>query len=149
MGPLSPPKSGAVYFDTVAFIYSVEKIEPYDAVLNAFWEAAKAGRIDIISSELVILETLVKPIRERDALMENVYRALLLDSQEVRLLPVSQQVLERAARLRSEIRLRTPDAIHVATALEAGAALFVTNDVEIERVPGLPVALLSSPNAPR
>ena len=76
MGPLTPPSSGAVYLDANAFIYSVEKIEPQSAAIGPIWGAAKAGTIEIVSSEPVFLETLVKPIRERDTLLENFYRVL-------------------------------------------------------------------------
>ena len=56
---------------------------------------------------------------------------------------MSQDVLRRAAQLRATItRLRTPDAVHAATALEVGAALFVTNDYDFRGVPGLPVTVL-------
>jgi predicted nucleic acid-binding protein len=40
-------------------------------------------------------------------------------------------------------RLRTPDAIHAATALELGVALFVTNDFGFRGVPDLPAAVLA------
>ena len=143
MGTLSPPSSGAVYFDANVFIYSVEKIEPQNADLRPIWLAAKAGGIEIVSSELVVLETLVKPFRDRDSLLENVYRSLLFESREVRLLPVSVAILERAARIRAETGLKTPDSIHAATALDARAALFVTNDAQVRRVGALTVAILS------
>jgi len=51
--------------------------------------------------------------------------------------------LEIAADLRATTRLKTPDAIHAATALDAGCALFVTNDPAFRRVPRLNVAVLS------
>ena len=143
MGSLNPPSSGAVYFDTNVFIYSVEKVEPQSSALRPIWLAARAGAIEIVSSELVVLETLVKPFRDRDILLENVYRALLFDSRDVRLLPVSVAILERAARIRAETGLKTPDSIHAATALDVRAALFVTNDAQVRRVGGLSVAILT------
>jgi predicted nucleic acid-binding protein len=52
-------------------------------------------------------------------------------------------VLREAARLRATIAgLRAPDAIHAATALLSGCALFVTNDAGFKRVPGLPLVVL-------
>jgi predicted nucleic acid-binding protein len=51
--------------------------------------------------------------------------------------------LREAARLRATISgLKTPDAIHAATALQHGCALFVSNDVGFRRVPGLSLAIL-------
>src|SRR5262249_29699474 len=70
MGSLSLPGSGQIYLDTNCVIYSVEKIAPYDSLLEPAWQAAELGQIDFVSSELVVLETLVKPIRDKDDFME-------------------------------------------------------------------------------
>jgi len=45
--------------------------------------------------------------------------------------------------LRATTKLKTPDAIHAATALVASCALIVTNDAGFRNLPGLPVAILS------
>ena len=59
------------------------------------------------------------------------------------LLPISRDILHEAARLRANISgLKTPDAIHAATALLHGCTLFVSNDVGFRRVPNLPLVLL-------
>jgi predicted nucleic acid-binding protein len=139
---LTLPKSGSVYVDANSVIYSVEKIEPYCTLLNPMWRAAQAGDFIIVSSELLLLETLVKPLREADAVLEATFRALLLTSNELQLIPITASLLEDAARLRALVGLKTPDAIHAATALAIGCALFITNDRELCRVPGLPVAVL-------
>jgi predicted nucleic acid-binding protein len=51
-------------------------------------------------------------------------------------------VADRAAALRGQYRLRTPDAIQLATALEAGADAFLTNDQQLSRVTEVPVLLI-------
>lgn len=43
-------------------------------------------------------------------------------------MPVDRSILVAAARLRAQLTLRLPDAIHVATALAADCELFVSND---------------------
>ena len=141
MGSLTLPTSGPVYLDANGFIYSVERIEPYRTLLEPMWLSAHASQFEIISSELVILETLVKPLWEGDVILENLFRALLY-AREVRLIPATATLWEQAARLRAATSLRTPDALHAATALAAGSMLFVTNDVGFRQVPGLPVTIL-------
>jgi len=59
-----------------------------------------------------------------------------------RLLPISRPILERALKLRATHRVRTPDAIHAATALIAGCTLFATNDPVFRRVSGLQAVIL-------
>jgi predicted nucleic acid-binding protein len=95
-----------------------------------------------VSSERVILETLVKPFREADAQLESLFRALLR-AREVQLMPATADLWERAARLRATTGLRTPDALHAATSFAAGSTLFITNDAGFRRVSGLPLVLLN------
>ena len=88
------------------------------------------------------METLVKPLREKDTQLESIYRNLLLASNELRLLSADASVLGSAARLRATAGLKTPDAIHAATALLVGSTIFITNDVGFRRAPGLSVTVL-------
>lgn len=142
MGSLTLPLSGIVYVDANSAIYSVEKIEPYNSLLLSMWQGAQAGDFRVVSSELLLLETLVKPLRTADAVLEASFRALLLSSHELRLMPITISILDSAAHVRAATGLKTPDAIHAATALAIGCDLFVTNDRDLTRVPGLAIALL-------
>jgi predicted nucleic acid-binding protein len=142
MGQLRLPASGSVYVDTSAVIYSVEKIDPYWTVLQPLWQAAQQGQFIVLSSELVLLETLVKPLKEADTVLETTFRELLLASKEVQLIPVSLSILEKAAHLRASTGLKSPDAIHAATALSVGSPMFVTNETIFKRVSGLTVVVL-------
>lgn len=142
MGQLALPAAGFVYLDTDALIYSVEKIVPYAALLQPLWDAAAQSTFQVISSDLALLEVLVKPLQLGDTVLAQLYRDLLTASQETRLLPISRAVIEEAARLRAATGIKTPDAIHAASALAEGVALFVSNDPVYRRVSGLPVTIL-------
>ena len=94
-----------------------------------------------MSSDLVVLETLVKPLRDGDTVVETLFRALF-DADEVDLIPATRDLWEEAAQLGAVTGLRTPDALHAATALHADCTLFVTNDAGFGRVNDLPVVVL-------
>ncbi len=141
MGLLTLPKHGPVYLDANAFIYSVELVEPYRTLLEPMWQQARAGEFDVASSDITVLETLVKPLREGDEVVEMLLRSMF-DAHEVSLIPATRELWEDAARIRAETGLKTPDALHAATALGIGCALFVTNDIDFRRVDGLPVVVL-------
>ena len=141
MGPLTLPSAGPIYLDASAFIYSVERIEPYRALLEPMWLEAQAGRFTIVSSDLAVLETLIKPLREGDHVVEQLFRALF-DSNEVRLIPATRALWEMAALIRAATGLKTPDALHAASARHADCTLFITNDDDFVRVDDLPVAIL-------
>ena len=56
--------------------------------------------------------------------------------------PITQSILREAARLRATTKLKTPDAIHAATASEAGCVLFITNDAGFRGVLNLSLVIL-------
>ena len=142
MGQLTLPPSQYVYIDANIVIYSVEKIDPYCTLLQPLWHAAQQGQFIVISSELAMLETLVKPLKASDTVLENCFREFLSASQEVQLIPITLAILEQAASLRATTGLKPPDAIHAATTLTKGKIPFVTNDPSFKRVPELSVIVL-------
>ena len=141
MGGLTLPPAGLVYIDASSLIYSVERVEPYRTLLEPMWQAAQDGELTIVSSPILVIEALVKPIRDGNREIELQYRELFA-ANGVRLLEASYEVFEDAARLRAETGLKTPDALHAATALRAGCALFITDDADFRRVRGVPVVVL-------
>ncbi|HEX6779931.1 MAG TPA: PIN domain-containing protein [Ktedonobacterales bacterium] len=143
MGQLALPEHGSIYLDANCIIYSMERIEPYRMALQPLWEKVNTRALTIITSELTLLEVLVGPLKTGNKGLEGDFRVLLQRSPDVSMIAITQGVLERAANLRAMVGLKTPDAIHAATALVAGCALLVTNDPAFRRVAGLPVGLLS------
>ena len=141
MGPLSLPERGPIYLDSNSLIYSVERVEPFIVHLDPIWQAAEAGRFNIVTSELAIPETLTKPIRDGNSDVEVLFRALF-DSRDVDLISTTRDVWETTAHIRGETGLKIPDALHAATALNVGCTLFITNDADFRRVPGLPAVIL-------
>lgn len=142
MGSLNIPQSSLVYVDTSVVIYSVEKFPNYSPLLEPLWLSLSSGNIQMFSSELILMETLVVPLRNSDTTLINAYEQLLLSS-EMQLIPIGQSILREAANLRATTSLRTPDAIHAATALSINCTLFLTNDKNFRNIPNLPVVVLS------
>ncbi len=142
MGQLVIPDSAIVYADTSVFIYSIEAHPTYYTVLEPLWTKFYAGTIELISSELTLTETLVIPMRDRDNELINTYEQFLLFS-NVRLIPISQAILRSAAQIRATTNLKTPDAIHGATALAESTTLLITNDNQFRNLSGLSVVVLS------
>lgn len=142
MGSLTLPAGGRVYVDAQCFVYSVERFPVWAPVLAPLWQAVQAGALRVVTSELTLSECLVMPYRRADGQLIADFEDALHDP-GVDMLPITRDLLRSAARLRASIpKLRTPDAIHAATALAAGVSLFVTNDLAFRSVPGLPVVVL-------
>ncbi len=136
------PESSIVYVDTQILIYSVEKHPTYWSLLRPMWLKSGTSDIQIISSELALLETLVAPLRNADSVLVTAYETLLL-STEMQLMPITRGILRQAAQLRAQTNLRTPDAIHAATAIAHGCSIFITNDYGFRRISSLPLVVLN------
>lgn len=142
MGRLILPPSGWVYADSCIALYTVNVHPTYAPLCAPLWQAAQQGSIQAVSSELTLMETLVGPLRSSDT-AKAAFSVNLWNRPGASLLPITQDILREAARLRALVTsLRTPDAIHAATALLHGCTLFVTNDQGFRNVPNLPVVLL-------
>ncbi|GBC97379.1 tRNA(fMet)-specific endonuclease VapC [bacterium HR16] len=137
MGTLNIPDRARVYIDANVFIYTVERHSVYYPLLKPLWQASQEGRIEVCSSELIVLEAMVLPFRTADALLIADYEKALASSDLI-LLPMTREILLDAAKLRASITgLHTPDAIHAATAMGAQCSLLLTNDRIFQRVLGL------------
>jgi predicted nucleic acid-binding protein len=142
MGSLNLPVSGLIYVDTSPVIYSVEKTPDFYPWLLPLWQAAKSGQIELVTSELTLLESLVVPLRRKDTVLIDAFERALTAA-ETDLAPITIDILRDAAQLRADTNLKTPDAIHAATALAQGCVQFITNDPAFRRVTGLNVVVLS------
>lgn len=60
----------------------------------------------------------------------------------VRMLPTPATVWERAAQLGATYRFKPLDAVHLASAIEAGCGLFLTNDAQLARCADITVEVL-------
>jgi predicted nucleic acid-binding protein len=101
VGPLTLPAAGLVYVDTNAVIYAVEQIEPYRTAALPLWDALDARRQQIVTSELTLLEVLVRPMRDGNQALTALYRAAWLHQlrREVR---AAQERAEAAMALATE-----------------------------------------------
>lgn len=143
MGLTEALKGGGICIDTQIIIYIIEKHPLFAPRLRPLAVAIQSGEIEVWASELALMESLVLPIRLGDELLVSRFLSFF-DRSKLRLAPVSREVLEEAARLRAVVpKLRTPDAIHAATALLAVPKLFLTNDPVFSKVSGLKTVLLS------
>lgn len=144
MGLIADLGQGPVAVDTAIFVYLIEE-EPrfLPHVLSLFAEADE-GRRELVTSALTLLEVLVVPYRTGNRQLAARYEDLLTRSRGIRLVDLTRDQLRAAAHLRAATGVKTPDALHLVSALGAGCTTFVTNDRRLPAVPGLRVIQLSS-----
>jgi predicted nucleic acid-binding protein len=97
----------------------------------------------VLTSLIACLEARVLPVRTQNQRLLNHYE-FLFEHSGLRVLAITPHVVERATLLRASHGFRTPDAIHLATALVAGADAFLTGDKALARCPGLNVEIVTT-----
>lgn len=142
MGELRLPPASSIYIDSSILIYTVEAHAPYWSGLEPIWEKSHLKTLSLFTSELTILECLVGPLKKNDKVMIQAY-AKIYDSPDLRFIPLGKSILWRAAEFRAKIpSLRTPDALHAATAVESKCDVFLTNDAGFKKIPELKAIIL-------
>lgn len=134
----------AIGFDTAPFIYYFEKHPTfYPAIEPVIRWVEQRETVVIYTSVVSVIETTVFPLRnERHDLVAQ-YRQALLHSSNVYTLPLDADIAERAAQLRADYNLRTPDAIQLATCIHMKCDVFITNDRGVRSVKEIPVLYLA------
>jgi predicted nucleic acid-binding protein len=120
-----------IYLDSCLVIYLVETGAPAHAAVRQ--AVADAVGATFAVSPLVIMECLVGPLRSGDETLRESYDRTF---DALPLVPLDPPVFRRAARLRASHGLKTPDALHLATALECGCEALWTNDDRLRRAAG-------------
>ena len=144
MGLLSAIGDGPIGLDSAIFIYFIERNPRYLPVVRPLFQALADGSLSGVTSGLTLMETLVVPLRAGNAVVAHQYERFLRRGGNLRLVPLDFGLLRAAAHVRATTRLKTPDAIQVASAMSAGCPTFLTNDGRIPSLPGLRILQLEN-----
>jgi predicted nucleic acid-binding protein len=131
-----------LYIETVPFIYYVEDNLNYSDKVEHILDLTVNQNITLFTSVITLAEALTKPLKTGDTVVEQAYRTLFQQSHNLTLLPVTLAIAETTASLRARYNLRTPDALHLATAINQQCEAFLTNDLSLRRVTKLRVLVL-------
>jgi predicted nucleic acid-binding protein len=126
-----------IFFDTNVFIYMFEGLEPQRSRMLEIRRRMLERGDQIVTSAMTLGEVLVKPTKLGQAsLIEQYDRAIRSTSE---LVSFDAQVAWRFASLRAIHTLRSADAIQLACAAHFGVDLFITNDLQLQKldVPGI------------
>ena len=129
-------------FDTMIFIYHFEDHPLFAPLTEPLFEAVDRGDLSAEVSVLLAGEVLAgaKKAANNEILLR--YRHIFSEFPNLTLHDANMRVMEKMSDLRAAYGLKTPDAIHMATALLNGAQAFVTNDAGLKRVNELDVLVL-------
>lgn len=136
-------KGKVVGLDTMVFIYHFEENQAYSPLTFSIFESLEKGNFNGITSILTLLEILVKPKEENNLLLTERYKLLFETFPNLQVKEINENIADIASSLRANYNINTPDAIQIATSLEAKADIFITNDATLKKISEIKVLLLS------
>lgn len=131
------PQGALITLDTAPIIYFLQDHPIFAPLVAPIFEAADRGELGIVISAVTLAEVLTGPLQAKNEVLAARYRETLTRSPGWELWPVDEEVAATAARFRAEYKLRTPDAIQIATAIASRSHAFVTNDKRLRKVRGI------------
>jgi predicted nucleic acid-binding protein len=127
-----------VYLDSAPIIYLVEQHPAFSTAVETKLTALGG---DLVTGQLSWLEALVHPYLTNDAAaaadFDDFFRKRLAE-----VVVIDRAICDRAARIRATYPFKTPDALHLACAVEARCDVFVTNDQQLKQFTGITVEVI-------
>lgn len=135
-----------VYWDSMLFIYWLEDHPKYAKQVDAIHSRMKQRQDRLITGAFTFGEVLAGAYKMRKRELVNDFRGLL-QGIVAEVVPFTLETADHYSRIRGELNVTPADAIHLASAAQAGTDLFLTNDKTLigKIVPGIQfIALLET-----
>ncbi|MCX6628633.1 MAG: PIN domain-containing protein [Candidatus Solibacter sp.] len=127
-----------IYWDTMLFVYWIEDHPQHAARINRIRKRMEVRR-DTLCSSVFTLGEVLTGFYKRGALEEAAQIRKAFSSPQIELLAFTPETAEQYGRIRAGQRVSPADAIHLASAAQAGVDLFLTHDHRLQRlaIPGI------------
>jgi predicted nucleic acid-binding protein len=131
-----------IAIDTSIFIYQLEANPRYLALADSIFAWVERAGHEAVTSTITMTELLVPSYRDDDERRTDEFYGLLSTYPNLRWIAPDLETADVAARIRAAYKLRTPDALQAATAIQANATGFITNDPVFARIEELETVVL-------
>ena len=132
-----------IYADSGIIMRWVEGAGQVRDPIDLRWRQLPPGDRVFVTSRIARLECRCKPLRDHQDDLLRLYEVFFA-SKEVDLREIDVAVVEKATELRRAHGLKTPNALHAATAMLMSTAEFWTTDVRLAKCPGLVVVVFKA-----
>ena len=124
-----------VYIDANVFIYFLDRHAVYFDAVSRIFQACVGQQVFA-----AVAEVMTGPYRQDDPALAARFKRFFAQKNFLAVTPHDSTVFDAAAMPAARKRLKFINARHVATALQAGCAFFLTNDAGIE--PGASIEVI-------
>jgi len=128
--------------DTCVFIYVLEANPEYARRAENILSALERGSASAVFASIGLIEILTGPKKKNRYDLASQYRAIIARFPHLDVMGLTEPIIELASGMRARYGIPTPDAIHLATAIDFGAETFITNDKRLKKVKEINVSLL-------
>jgi uncharacterized protein len=130
-----------VYLDSNIVIYLIEQPAHFGPRASVHIASLLTAGSRIVDSQLTRMECRSNPLAAGDHRILARYDAFFIGA-VARVMSLTMAVIDRATAIRGQFRFKTPDALHLSAAVEAGCQVFLTNDLRLNKFPDLTVETL-------
>ena len=132
-----------VGLDTPVFVYFFQRNKEYFSRARNALKAVEDGKVAGVFSAIGMIElfTGLKKQGRHDLVLH--YKVALSTFPHLTVVGgLNEKIVDLASEFRAQYGISTPDAIHIATAIDAGAKKFITNDKGLKRIKEISIELL-------
>jgi len=133
-----------VHVDARVIGYHLLADARYLELTRLLFSGLRTGKIRAQTSAVTVYQLLAELHRHGEPERAREIGKILTIHPGLELLPVTAEVAEQAAQVRAQLGGRTERALQIATALTAGADLYLTEHSGLRRIVGMSVANLES-----
>ncbi len=130
------PSGALVLIDSAPIIYLLEYHPKFAPRFRPIFERQAAGEIAFAVTTIAMAEVLAGPLGKGQEGLARRYRGVM---ESWRVVDLTADIAESAARIRGTLKLKLADAVQVASALAIGADALVTHDRDFSGVTALRV----------
>lgn len=125
--------------DSNCFIYLIEgeRYPLFLPLVERLFTSVSKGECIALTSPITLTEVMTRPRKMGQEDLAYTYKALITNFPNLNIIPIDNNIADRAAALRGLYGLKTPDALQLATGLVNGATRFVTFDRDFLKLPSL------------
>jgi predicted nucleic acid-binding protein len=129
------------YIDSVILVYYYDHVGHFQTRASRWLSSFQGAGDTFAVSDLVRMECRVMPLRLGNLAKLATFDNFFADP-DVHHIPLTPAIFDRAAKIRALYNFKTPDAIHLAAAVESGCDRFLTHDARLGRFTGINVEIL-------
>jgi predicted nucleic acid-binding protein len=138
-------KIKTIFLDTAPVIYFIEAHDQFGPLVKQVVERMNENRIQAFTSVLTLSEVLPKPVETGTYELVEKFKTYLKNGPNLTMLPITETIGERAGILRGKYpHLKTVDAVQIATALDAEAEVFLTNDKKLAGINEIKIVVMNN-----